>query len=98
MQHCAGGPGPSSFGGGVAAVQPPDPSRDLSAALEQWVDKGVVPESVRAIRGRDLKRALYNPALADIESSGLICAYPKHAKWNGSGDSKDAASYTCVEP
>jgi len=98
MQHCAGGPGPSSFGGGVAAVQPPDPSRDLSAALEQWVDKGVAPESVRAIRGRDLKRALYNPAVADIESSGLICAYPKHAKWNGSGDSKDAASYTCVEP
>ena len=98
MQHCAGGPGPSSFGGLTPAVQPENPSRDLTAALEQWVEKGVAPESVRAIKGRDLKRALYDPTVADIESSGLICAYPRHAKWNGTGDTKDAASYTCVYP
>jgi feruloyl esterase len=98
MQHCAGGPGPSSFGGLTAPVQPANPARDLSAALEQWVEKGVAPESVRAIKAHDLKRALYDPTVEDIERSGLICAYPKHAKWNGTGDSADAASYTCVDP
>jgi len=98
MQHCAGGPGPSSFGGLTAPVQPANPSRDLSAALEQWVEKGVAPESVRAIKAHDLKRALYDPTVEDIERSGLICAYPKHAKWNGTGDSADAASFTCVDP
>jgi feruloyl esterase len=99
MQHCAGGPGPSSFGGLTAAVQPENPSHDLSAALERWVDRGAAPESVRAIRGHDLKRALYNPTLDnDVESSGLLCAWPKHARWKGTGDPKNAASYICVAP
>jgi feruloyl esterase len=97
MQHCAGGPGPSSFGGLVPPLKSATPSRDLSAALEQWVEKGGAPESVRAIRGRDLKRALYDPMEDDVESSGLLCAYPRHAKWNGVGNPKDAAGYTCVD-
>jgi pimeloyl-ACP methyl ester carboxylesterase len=98
MQHCAGGSGPSSFGGLAAPVQPENPAHDLSAALERWVEKGVAPQSVRAIRGRDLRKALFNPDYNDIESSGLICAWPKRAKWNGSGDPKDAATYSCVAP
>jgi feruloyl esterase len=97
MQHCLAGPGPSSFGGLTAAVQPPNPAVDLSAALEQWVEKGVAPESVRAIRARDLRLALFDPTQPDVERSGLICAYPKQAKWNGTGDGADAAHYTCVD-
>jgi pimeloyl-ACP methyl ester carboxylesterase len=98
MQHCAGGPGPSSFGGLAAPVQPEAAPHDLSAALERWVEKGVAPESVRAIRARDLKKALFNPEYADVERSGLLCAWPRQAKWNGTGDPKDAASYRCVAP
>ncbi len=95
VQHCFAGPGPSSFGGLTATVQPPNPSGDLSAALEQWVEKGVAPESVRAIRAKNMVLALFDPTAGGVERSGLICAWPKQAKWNGKGDAADAASYTC---
>ncbi|GFE82432.1 putative esterase [Steroidobacter agaridevorans] len=96
MQHCLLGPGPSVMGGTGAAVQPPDPSTDLSAALETWVEQGKPPESVRAIKPKQLAVAFNEPRSAGVERSGLICAYPKRAKWNGAGAATDAASYTCV--
>jgi Tannase and feruloyl esterase len=98
MQHCLAGPGPSSFGGLGPALSPPNPAVDLSSALEQWVEKGIAPESVRAVKGHDMIRALYDPTQGGVERSGLICAWPKQARWNGSGDAADAASYTCVDP
>lgn len=98
MQHCLAGPGPSSFGGLTAALSPPNPAVDLAAALEQWVEQGIAPESVRAVKAQDMVRALYDPTQGGVERSGLICAYPSQAKWNGSGDAADAASYTCVDP
>jgi hypothetical protein len=97
MQHCLAGPGPSSFGGVTAAVQPPNPAVDLSAALERWVEQDIAPESVRAVRARDMVRALFDPTQGGVERSGLLCAYPKQAKWNGSGDPADASRYTCVD-
>ncbi|MFC4312049.1 tannase/feruloyl esterase family alpha/beta hydrolase [Steroidobacter flavus] len=96
MQHCVGGPGPSIMGGLGAAVQPPDPSTDLSAALETWVEQGKAPESVRVIKPKKLAVAFADPRAAGVERSGLLCAYPKRAKWNGTGDASDAASYGCV--
>jgi feruloyl esterase len=27
-----------------------------------------------------------------------LCAYPRVAKWNGSGSPDDAANFTCAEP
>lgn len=96
MQHCVGGPGPSIMGGLGAAMQPADPNTDLSAALEAWVEQGKAPESVRVIKPKKLALAFENPRAAGVERSGLLCAYPKRAKWNGTGDVNDAASYTCV--
>lgn len=97
MQHCLAGPGPSSFGGLTAATQPLNAAVDLSAALEKWVEEGTAPESVRAIRARDMVRALFDPKQADVERSGVICAYPKQAKWNGTGNPADASSYACAD-
>lgn len=97
MQHCLAGPGPSSFGGLTAASQPLNPATDLSAALERWVETGTAPESVRAIKARDMVRALFDPSQADVERSGVICAYPKQAKWNGTGNPADASSYACAD-
>jgi hypothetical protein len=97
MQHCLAGPGPSVFGGITAAVQPANPSGDLSAALEQWVEKGVAPETIRAVRPKNLLLALYDPTQGGVDRSALLCAYPKQAKLKG-GDQNDAASYTCEIP
>jgi hypothetical protein len=30
------------------------------------------------------------------ERTGLLCAYPKHAKWNGVGDQAHSSSFICV--
>ena len=56
MQHCFGGPEPSSFGGIAATRQPADPDTDLSAAVERWVEKGVPSEaSKRRFTGGDTR-------------------------------------------
>jgi feruloyl esterase len=96
MQHCFAGPGPATFGGMTAALSPGDPSADLSAALERWVEQGVAPETIRAVKPKNLLAGLYDPTQGGVERSGLLCAYPKHAKWNGAGSADDAASYACI--
>jgi hypothetical protein len=92
MQHCYAGPGASSFGqfGWRPGTGPDDVQHDIYRALEQWVDGGMAPEQVIA---------------AKIESDGKsapkltmtrpVCAYPKEPKYNGSGDTSDAANFSC---
>jgi feruloyl esterase len=56
---------------------------DTLTALEQWRERGVAPAEMPAT-GRE---------------SGLarpICAYPAYAKYDGSGDLKDAANFSCT--
>jgi feruloyl esterase len=90
MQHCGGGPGPSTFGQFGAAQS--DPQHDIAAALEQWVDKGVAPEQVIAIK----YKVGMNPA-SGVERTRPLCAYPKVARWSGQGSSDDAANFTCAD-
>jgi feruloyl esterase len=97
MQHCFVGPGPSSFGGIAPAVSPPDSSSDLSAALEQWVEKGVAPEQVRATKPKNPLDGVFGPVKGGAQRTGLLCAYPRRAQWNGKDSSDDAASYTCAD-
>jgi hypothetical protein len=91
MQHCAGGPGFTSFGANVTAEQS-DPANDMTMALERWVETGVAPEQ---ITGR--KRV-------NVEQQGVVtktrplCAYPKVARYKGAGSTDDAASFSCVVP
>src|SRR5262249_41756520 len=44
MQHCFGGPGPSSFGAFGPGSSPADAQHNIYTALEQWVENGVAPE------------------------------------------------------
>jgi hypothetical protein len=97
MQHCLGGPGPSVFGAHTAARQPPDPNADLASALEGWVEGGAAPESVRAIKPKNLLAGAFGSPNGGIERTGLLCAYPKRAKWHGTGSADDAGSYDCVD-
>jgi feruloyl esterase len=58
---------------------------DTLTALEQWVEQGKAPASMVATKARS---TLSRP----------LCAYPQVAKYRGSGDPNDAASFTCATP
>jgi feruloyl esterase len=56
---------------------------DTLAALEQWRERDVAPDEMAAMGS----------------VSGLsrpVCAYPAYAKYDGSGDLKDAANWSCT--
>jgi feruloyl esterase len=84
MTHCSGGPTTDQF--------------DMLTPLVAWVEKGQAPDSVVAsVRGAG------NPGgvNADIPSTWSatrtrpLCAYPKVARYKGSGSVEVADSFTC---
>ena len=93
MHHCGGGTGPSEFGQGSVPAPADDPSTNLAAALEAWVEKGRAPEQVIA-------RQVTPPGSAENNSlrTGLICAFPKRAKLASGADAQRAESYSCRDP
>lgn len=74
-------PGMGHCGGGEATLD----RFDMLSAIVDWVEKGRAPEQVvatgQAFPGR----------------SRPLCPYPKHAQYNGSGDSESAANFSCRE-
>jgi len=49
MTHCQGGDGPTAFGQSLPApALRPDRSHDIRAALEQWVERAIAPDSLMA--------------------------------------------------
>ncbi|HEY9430197.1 MAG TPA: tannase/feruloyl esterase family alpha/beta hydrolase [Blastocatellia bacterium] len=89
VQHCAGGPGPDSFGQMVTRGQS-DPQHDLTLALERWIEQGVAPEMVIAT-----KRQGANPESPALRTRPL-CPYPQVARYKGSGSTDEAANFNCV--
>jgi feruloyl esterase len=71
MTHCSGGTGPNTF--------------DMQAVLEQWVEKGVVPEQVVATRAIN----------GVVDRSRPLCTFPLVAVYKGKGDTNDASSFEC---
>jgi feruloyl esterase len=69
MGHCGGGPGPTTF--------------DALGALEQWVEKGIAPDRIKASNS----------------STGLsrpLCPYPQVARYKGWGSTNDSRNFFCV--
>jgi feruloyl esterase len=89
MQHCGGGPGPSSFGVFFSAAQA-DPRHDMSLALERWVEEGIAPNQIIAA-----KRQNFDTKSPVIRTRPL-CTYPQVARYKGSGSTDDAANFACV--
>jgi feruloyl esterase len=89
MQHCAGGPGPDSFGQSWTPA-PGDPAHDVQLALEQWVEKGTAPSEIIATKyARDSDKT--------VKMTRPLCSYPRFAKYKGRGSSDDAANFVCAE-
>jgi len=57
--------------------------------IDKWVESGKAPEQITAYWLNEKKQ----PA-----GSRLVCAYPKVAKHDGKGDTRDASSFSCVGP
>ncbi len=84
MNHCSGGPAADQF--------------DMLTPLVNWVEKGIAPVSVKAS-----VRSVGNAGGANSELPGSwsanrsrpLCAYPKTAKYQGSGNMEDAANFSC---
>ena len=93
MGHCAGGIGPNDFGNAGPGVAASDPDRDIVAALDRWVEKGVAPERIIAT-GIRLGEPLDDPAKT-TKLTRPLCAYPKVATYRGTGSTDDAASFAC---
>lgn len=87
VEHCRGGLGPDLFGGAGGDAPTPDRDHDLLTALERWVEEGVAPEEIVAVR-LDKNGA--------VDRSRPLCAYPAQAKYAGSGDTNVAANFRCV--
>jgi pimeloyl-ACP methyl ester carboxylesterase len=67
-----------------------DTGIDPLTALEQWVEEGKAPSELIATKTA--------PTGNQTLWRRPICAYPKVARYNGSGDPTDAFSFTCTEP
>jgi len=93
MQHCAGGPGATSFGQDNADV-PHDAQHDIFAALVEWVEKSNMPATLIASKfaaaddGEDPPRT--------PEMTRPLCPYPQEMRYSGKGDQNSASSFSCV--
>jgi feruloyl esterase len=75
-------PGMGHCGGGEATLD----RFDMLDPIVNWVEKGVAPEAVTATGRAFPKR------------SRPLCPFPKHAQYQGQGDSEQAASFECRAP
>jgi feruloyl esterase len=94
MLHCGGGPGPNAFGQNLAQSPPLSdaPEHDVLSALERWVEQGVAPKSIVAV-----KYLNDNPALG-VQRTRPLCAYPNVAFYDGTGSTDVAANFVCRNP
>jgi hypothetical protein len=94
MLHCGGGPGPNAFGQGLPQAKPlsSSPQHDILSALERWVEHGVPPKRIDAV-----KYVNDQPAQG-VQRTRPLCVYPKVAVYDGRGSTDDAANFKCRRP
>ena len=84
MNHCSGGPATDQF--------------DLLTPLVKWVEQGVAPEAVNATaRGAGNAGGVNAELPKDWSATRTrpLCAYPKVARYKGSGSIEDSDSFSC---
>ena len=73
-------PGMSECNGG-----PGTDTFDLFTAMRQWVERGQAPREIIASRVEN----------GVVTRTRPLCSYPRRARYTGSGNPDDAASFTC---
>ncbi|MBV9499534.1 MAG: tannase/feruloyl esterase family alpha/beta hydrolase [Acidobacteriaceae bacterium] len=89
VQHCFGGPGPTSFGQ-LGTTTAKGPEHGVYAALEAWVEDGTAPKTMIGTKYNG------NEPAKGVQITRPLCAYPQIAKYGGTGDPKDAANWSCA--
>jgi feruloyl esterase len=74
MGHCQGGPGTDVF--------------DKAAAIDQWVESGMKPQSIPASHVTG----------GTVDRTRPLCAYPATARYIGSGSTDEARNFRCQNP
>jgi len=65
---------------------------DLATALTDWVEHGKAPESIIAAHLPDGPPGPHGP-----DRTRPLCAYPRVAKYKGTGSTDEAASFACTK-
>jgi len=73
-------PAVAHCGGGTGPA-----SYDMLTALEDWVERGIAPD--RVVGSRQVGGV--------VDRTRPFCPYPQVAVYNGTGDTNDAANFTC---
>ncbi|WP_157991419.1 tannase/feruloyl esterase family alpha/beta hydrolase [Caldimonas tepidiphila] len=83
---------PGADHGGIGGSGWPATSVDWVTVLENWVEKGQAP-------GDKLTQTAHAATAPFAQTAERpLCRYPLYARYNGSGDVNQAASYTCTAP
>jgi feruloyl esterase len=92
MQHCAGGPGPNSFGTYLGPA-PSDADHSMSMALDRWVETGAAPKRIIAAKYKTGANAA-----SGVVRTRPLCPYPQVARYTGAGSTDEAANFRCEAP
>jgi feruloyl esterase len=65
---------------------------DLATALTDWVEHGKAPELIIAAHLPDGPPGPHGP-----DRTRPLCAYPRVAKYKGTGSTDEAASFACTK-
>lgn len=93
MLHCSAGPGAHSFGqihiaNRLPALKP-DASHDISIALEQWVEEGIAPKKIIAVK------YINDNVEKGVAFTRPLCPYPQVPVYKGRGDTAKASNFEC---
>lgn len=85
MDHCVGGTGPDLFGATGGDGLDRSPTHDMLSALERWLDTGVAPGAIVAVRREG----------GAVTATRPLCPYPQAARYRGTGDPARSVSFIC---
>jgi feruloyl esterase len=88
MTHCALGNGPNTFGQ-ILECKNCDAKRDITIALERWVEQGVAPNEIIATKYKG------DNVQSEVVRTRPLCPYPTVARYKGSGSIDDAENFVC---
>ncbi|KAF4554729.1 Tannase and feruloyl esterase-like protein 1 [Elsinoe fawcettii] len=92
MGHCGGGTGASNIGNGPDTSYGFEPSKNVLAAMVEWVENGVAPET---IEGAKFSTGASSNGTQGVDYVRRHCRWPRRNVWDRTGDPKNEDSWSC---